>query len=377
MGEKERVRVRSRDPIPDGGYEKLFREREEFVVRQHSRKLVIKPRERDWDLTRQGFVRWYLHPLLYKDTPLQDWYTFMLDIRTHSGRHRHQGGLVIFIVEGSGGTEVDGERLLWQAGDLLLLPVKPGGVEHKHYNAEPGKGCRWLAFLYLPLWNHVGSELAQLELSPDFIERYGEVEGLITGQAENKLGTQFYRSQEGGVYGQDHVAGAGENGPKTLYHQLLEIRDRQRARRKDALWLVRDSEREWENNPQGIMQWMMHPALDNIVMKTMMIYKQEIPPGSRSGRQRFQGNMVMYIMKGKGHTKVDATDHPWEEGDVIQIPIRRDGVITQHFNDDPKKPCRFVTCEPNLVHCTSVDRGSGFVQIESSPDYGRNYEPEP
>ena len=121
---------------------------------------------------------------------------------------------------------------------------------------------------------------------------------------------------------------------------------------------------------------MMHPSLDNIVMKTMMIYKQEIPPSSRSGRQRYQGNMVIYIMRGKGHTWVDGVDHQWEEGDVVQIPVKRDGVVFQHFNDDPKRPCRFVTCEPNFALCTGVDRGSGFVQLEASPDYGKNYQPE-
>jgi quercetin dioxygenase-like cupin family protein len=177
-----------------------------------------------------------------------------------------------------------------------------------------------------------------------------------------------------GIYGEDSIPPHPTDGG-TLYDRLIELRNHQRQLRKDALWLVRHRERPWENNPHGIMQWMMHPSLDNIVMKTMMIYKQEIPPGSRSGKQRFQGNMVIYIMKGRGHTVLDGYEHPWAEGDVVQVPIKRDGVVFQHFNDDQASPCRFITCEPNFVHCTSVDRCSGFVQIEPSPDYGKSYEP--
>jgi len=29
----------------------------------------------------------------------------------------------------------------------------------------------------------------------------------------------------------------------------------------------------------------------------------------------------------------------------------------------------FVAAEPNLLACTSVDRGSGFEQIEDAPEY--------
>ena len=73
-------------------------------------------------------------------------------------------------VDAGGGEQIglDGERVDWTAGDLLLLPIKPGGVEHQHFNVNPGSECRWIAFSYMPFFDHVGSEFTQTELSPLF-----------------------------------------------------------------------------------------------------------------------------------------------------------------------------------------------------------------
>jgi hypothetical protein len=56
---------------------------------------------------------------------------------------------------------------------------------------------------------------------------------------------------------------------------------------------------------------------------------------------------------------------------VINLPLRRGGIVVQHFNDDPAQPARFLAVEPNLFACTSVDRGSGFEQLEDAPEYRR------
>jgi len=48
------------------------------------------------------------------------------------------------------------------------LPIKPGGVEHQHFNINPGSECRWIAFSYMPFFDHVASEFTQTEVSPLF-----------------------------------------------------------------------------------------------------------------------------------------------------------------------------------------------------------------
>ena len=173
MAEIERTRVRERGPLADNAYERVMKMRQEFHERQHVGPVVIKPSDRQWELTRQGKLLFYLHPDMHKETPLQDWLVFSLDIQTHSGKHRHQGGLAIYVLEGKGYTILDGERVDWGEGDLILLPIKPEGVEHQHFNSEPGKPCRWVAFLYLPIMDYVAMEMTQGELSPEFQRQAG------------------------------------------------------------------------------------------------------------------------------------------------------------------------------------------------------------
>lgn len=78
------------------------------------------------------------------------------------------GGRAIYVLEGKGWTTVDGVRYDWEEGDLLLLPIKPEGVEHQHFNAEPGKPCKWLAMIYSPFKAALGSQMEQVEVSPDW-----------------------------------------------------------------------------------------------------------------------------------------------------------------------------------------------------------------
>ena len=397
--EAERTRVREKGFRPSGGYEQLFQQRADFIDRQLNGKIVVKSTDHELELTRQGWARWYLNASMFKETVLHDWLVFAHDIRGKSGKHQHQGGLVIFAVEGKGSSEVDGERIPWEAEDVILLPIKPGGVEHTHWNEDPKKRCMWLAFLYLPLWDHVASEMTQLELHPDFIARYGS-EGFITRQVQNRLGTKFFQieTQE---YSQQNLSISEDEAPApvdvseqtegpiqrpsrtgklyrmNLYEEILKLRDRQRAQRRLAHWTLKGKEIPWENNRQGIMRWYLHPLLDDVVIQTLILFSQEIPPDGHSGKFRYQGNQVIYILRGKGATVIDGVEHPWEAGDVVQLPIRRDGIVVQHFNRSPTDPCRFAACEPNHLHSAGVDRASGFELLEVHSHHNKEYGPQP
>jgi hypothetical protein len=164
----ERTRVREREPGEKTFYDAFIRSRAEFEERQRNGPIVIKPSDREYQQTRQGRIMYYLNAQAYKDTPLHEWRVFVHDIKTHSGMHRHQGGFIIYVIEGKGYSLVDGDRVDWGPGDLLLLPIKPGGVEHQHFNLEQGKPCRWIAFCYLPVFDHVASEFTQMQVSPQF-----------------------------------------------------------------------------------------------------------------------------------------------------------------------------------------------------------------
>jgi gentisate 1,2-dioxygenase len=156
---------------------------------------------------------------------------------------------------------------------------------------------------------------------------------------------------------------------RNLWADIIKMRDEQRENLKGAIQIVRREDLPLENNEQGLMRWYMHPEIKDIVLHTMIFFEQEIAPGSRSGRVKFQGGQVIFVVEGRGYTMLDGVKHAWEAGDVLNIPLRKHGVVMQHFNSDGETTARFVVTEPNLFAATSVDRGCGFEQLETSPDF--------
>ena len=168
MSDSERTRTREREPGEERTYDKMLAYYRERVERNAMGPVVIHKDDREVEQSRQGRIRYYLNHQIHKDTPLQQWLVFSHELRTASGKHRHQGGLVIYVIEGRGYSMVDGERWEWEAGDLMLLPLRPEGVEHQHFNLEPGKPALWIAFIHFPLRDYVASEMTQLETAKEY-----------------------------------------------------------------------------------------------------------------------------------------------------------------------------------------------------------------
>lgn len=156
---------------------------------------------------------------------------------------------------------------------------------------------------------------------------------------------------------------------RNLWSELIALRDEQRADRASAIQVVRLRDLPQESNAQGLMRWYMHPGLRDIILKTLSIYEQTLPPRGRSGRLQFQGGQILFIIEGVGYTLIDGVKYPWKPRDVLNLPTKKDGIIVQHFNTDDAKPARFLVVEPNLFAATGVDRGCGFEQLENSPDF--------
>ena len=149
----------------DNPYERVMRYRKELKERNLNGPVVLRADDRPYFQARQGKLRFFLDPVSFKDTPLQHWRVFTHEIRTKSGRHVHQGGLVIYVVSGVGYSIVDGERVDWKKGDLVLLPLKPQGVEHQHFNLDPTTPAVWAAFIHTPMQEFLASDLEQREES--------------------------------------------------------------------------------------------------------------------------------------------------------------------------------------------------------------------
>lgn len=156
---------------------------------------------------------------------------------------------------------------------------------------------------------------------------------------------------------------------ESLLNELFRMRDEWRGRMLKSTTLVKGKDLQWEINRHGKMKWYLHPALKDRAIRSLMIFVQEIPPLSRTGKQRHQGGLVHYVLEGRGYTILNGQKHEWEEGDFIVLPILPSGVEYQHFNDDDKRPVLLIAAQSNLFDALGVDMGSGFEQLEDAPEH--------
>jgi quercetin dioxygenase-like cupin family protein len=355
----ERERVKDLDPIQDSNYEKMVRYYRKLSEREKSGAVVIRGSELKYEPTRQGFLKYYLSALI-DHTAVGTWGVFEHLIKSQSGRHRHQGGIIIYVVEGEGRTETDDVILEWQAGDLLLLPIKPGGSSHQHWNKDTSKGCRWIAFRDLLIARYIANAIDQVSTMPDS----------QAAQSGQQRGGQT-RSEWKATVEDGHVplvVSPDQLGEVNLFDRLVDMRDLQRRRLEHSTFLIRGAELPWELNAHGRMQWYLHPSIAYSAVQTHIFYRQEIPVGSRSGVQRNPGDVLFYILQGDGYTELNGVRHSWTAGDIMTLPTFEEGVIYRHVNAG-STPVLLVCIERNLVHTTGIDRQSGFEELQPCPEY--------
>ena len=58
--------------------------------------------------------------------------------------------------------------MIGRQGTLSSCPLSRAGVEHQHFNAEPGKPCVWLGIIHGGMWDALGNQMEQKEESPAF-----------------------------------------------------------------------------------------------------------------------------------------------------------------------------------------------------------------
>ena len=158
-----------------------------------------------------------------------------------------------------------------------------------------------------------------------------------------------------------------------LLEWLYELRDYQREHQGKGAWLIKGKDLPWEHNRQGKMQWYLHPALEDTSIRSMIFFRQEIPPGGRTGAQKTPGGSILYILEGRGYTILNGTRHQWKAGDIVNLPLLEEGCTYQHFNADQDAPVLMVGCYANHLDAIGVDMGSGFEELEPAPEYRQQH----
>ena len=172
----------------------------------------------------------------------------------------------------------------------------------------------------------------------------------------------------------NHVVSAGVLSGHPLWDGLISTRDAERDRVDRSIFVVKGKELEYELTPQGYLQWYLHPDLHEPSVRSLMFYRQEIPPGSRGALMRHPGGLIHLILEGHGEYILDGVSHEFWAADCVLVPITGIGVTYQFVNLERDSPVRFVAAMPNLFDPLGVDFGAGFEVVEPAPEYVRAQE---
>ncbi len=120
-------------------YDITFAESRDERDRRSKARNLIGREDCEPELNRMGTMRWYLHPHL--ETPsTRALYFHELEIGqgSNSGKLYCQGGIIHFVMAGSGHTVLDGRAHEWEEGDVIAVPIKESGVTYQHFNTGVG-----------------------------------------------------------------------------------------------------------------------------------------------------------------------------------------------------------------------------------------------
>lgn len=134
-------------------------------------KVVIKAKDREVVSDKMAARILFYLDHCYEDSATEDWRVFVHEIKSKSGRHTHQGGLALFVLDGKGATSFDGELIEWEKGDLILFPLKPGGIDHQHFDYSGN--AKWMAFWYTPVMDAIATQWQLTEERKDANESPG------------------------------------------------------------------------------------------------------------------------------------------------------------------------------------------------------------
>ena len=77
-----------------------------------------------------------------------------------TSRHRHTYETVLYVLQGSGYTEIEDRRVEWQAGDAVYIP---SWAWHRHTNRSSTEPARYIACENAPQLQNLGVALREEE----------------------------------------------------------------------------------------------------------------------------------------------------------------------------------------------------------------------
>ncbi len=357
MVERELERVKEREPQQDQ-YDQTLQWKIDKTRQRKEGKVILKAEEVPWQMSRHGYGKNYIGAQNWDQLAAPGWgMSRSSHVVEQRGVHSHTGGgVLLYILEGRGYTVNNGTRYDWEAGDLEVIPVTPTENVHYHVNLNPGKPCGRVRFHHWAFEEPISYETRQVQDAPDWKGPKNEAVYRPTD----------FVPESATLKGMDIKI---DGKPKDLLDDIYFRRNRWREHLSTARLVVKGKELPLENNRMGLYRWYLHPAIPDLACRHFLFWSQEIPPGSRSGKQKQMGGRIHFVIEGHGYTILDGKRYDWGPEDVLMLPIKTGGCIFQHFNADSHQPAKLVACELNWLDTLGPDLACGLEQLENSPEY--------
>jgi quercetin dioxygenase-like cupin family protein len=248
--------------------------------------------------------------------------------------HGHQNEAFFYILEGRGFDMHDGVRYDWETGDAVAVH---NDSVHWHNNTDPERGMVALVMKAKPLWIFLG------------LHQQGPI-GTAPPENEN---TRW--------------------GPPVDFPIIRAPEDVKLKK------VIKPNDTPWQITPHGKIRLLADPSVP-LRVKAIDVHLQEIPGGSRSGKQWQMQDELFYVLEGNGYdlhweVEVEITDKyhariakepsrwEWKKGDMVYIPHN---TIHQHFNAETDKPLRLISGSNRIYKQIGYSR---VEQLENAPEY--------
>jgi gentisate 1,2-dioxygenase len=218
--------------------------------------------------------------------------------------HRHSWDATLFVVEGEGWTEVEGERYDFKPWDALHIPAWSW-----HRSGNVGKKTvRVMSYSSQPLLETLGIAVVEEGEGSPAVHTRAVADG---SDAYSLRVERLHRLDQERATARIHTA-----------YDEIELRPTPRGTR--TAFLVDES---IGYKTSGLTQVMIQFA-----------------PGLAQTMHRHPGEAWLYVVEGHGHSYIDAEptggrNYEWGPGDLIIVDHF---LWHQHFNDDRERPARLV-----------------------------------
>lgn len=224
---------------------------------------------------------------------------------TTSTVHRHSWDAIMFVTQGSGWTEIDGQRIEWQPWDTLHLP---GWAWHRHGN-DGDRPAQFVTWSVEPMYEAFGSAVLE--------------EGGDTPFEELPRGPQAATPIPGADPYAMRVRRLSGQGPSIGGRRLI-------TRWDEAIPTV---------TKRGARSVFLVDQTIGYRTAGLSAVMHELAPGKWQSRHRHGGEAWLHVVSGHGHSEIDGESFEWGPGDLVVVDH---WAWHQHFNDDQNETARLI-----------------------------------